>query len=87
MEEIYHVLDLYYEEFLLIRAHLNLIKGSIIEYRSLKRMFKRVSREIMGSVEYQYLKLLISTVPFLGPSRDDLIERCRILFYQSFVSG
>ena len=61
-EALYKII-FYYEEFLLVWAHLNLTKGSIIKYQSLKRMFKRVSREIMESVEYQYLKLLIPTVP------------------------
>ena len=70
--EALYKMSFYYEEFLLVWAHLNLIKGSIIKYRSLKRMFKRVSKEIMRSVEYQYLKLLFPTVSFLGPSRDDL---------------
>ena len=47
-------------------------KRLIIKSILLKKILKRVSREIMGSVLTQCFKILITTVPFLGPSRDDL---------------
>ena len=42
-------------------------KRLIIKSILLKKILKRVSREIMGSVLTQYFKILITTVPFLGP--------------------
>ena len=49
-------------------------KRLIIKSILLKKILKRVSREIMGSVLTQYFKILITTVPFLGPGRDGLPE-------------